>query len=83
MDFVEHLKKYIKQLGFNLTLNAADLQDIIYTTLGDDIEVNFDNLLLFVPIFIPDAKTQILFKDSFKKSFAISFDSCSSDRKKS
>ena len=62
-------------------MKTADLQDNIYTTLGDNITVNFDKLFLFVPITIPDAQTQIMFKDSSKDRFALSFDSSSTDRK--
>ena len=36
---------------------------------------------LRVPIFIPDAQTQIMFNDSNKNSFTLSFDSWSTDRK--
>ena len=72
-------KKGTKQLGFHLTFKTTDLQDVIYITLGDDIKVNFDKLN--VPIFFPDAPTQILFGDSNKNSFRLSFDSRSTDRK--
>ena len=81
MDFVKLLKKITKQLGFHITLKAADLQDIINTTLGDNIKVNFDELFLYIPIFISDAQTQIMFNDSIKNSFTLSFDSWSTDRK--
>ena len=47
--------------------------------MGDDIEVNFDKLFLFVPIFIPDAQTQIMFIDSNKNSFILYFDSWITD----
>ena len=47
--------------------------------MGDDIKVNFDKLFLFVPIFIPDAQTQIRFIDSNKNSFILSFDSWNTD----
>jgi len=43
--------------------------------------VNFDNLFLFLPIFSPDVQTQIMFNDSIKNSFTLSFDSWSTDRK--
>ena len=35
-------KKMTKQLRFHLAFETADLQDIIYTTLGVDIKVIFD-----------------------------------------
>ena len=79
--FCKTFKEITKQRGFNLTLKTADLQDFIYTTLGDDIKVNFDKLFLFVPIFIPDAQTQAMFNDSIEDSFTLSFDHWTSDRK--
>ena len=79
--FFKTLKKITKQLRFHLTFITADQQDIIYTTLGDNIKVSFDKLFSYVPIIIPDAQTQIMFNDSIKKSFTLSFDSWSTDRK--
>ena len=61
-------------------MKTVDLQDIIYTTLGDDIKVNFNKVFLFVPIFIPDAQTQTMFNDSIRDSFTLSFDHSTSDR---
>ena len=65
-------EKITKQLEFHLSLKTVDLQDIIHTTLSDDVKVNFDKLFLFVPIFISDAQTQIMFNDSIKDSFTLS-----------
>ena len=70
-----------KQLGLHLTFKTSDLQVFIYTTLGGNIKANSDWFFLFVPIFIPDAQTQIMFNDSNKNSFTLSFDSWSTDRK--
>ena len=74
------MEKITKQLGFHLTFETADPQDIFYTNLGDDIKVNFDELFLYLPIFFPDA-FKLDFKDSCKNSFTLSFDSWSADRK--
>ena len=79
--FCKTFEKITKQFGFHLTLKTADLQDIIYTTLGDDINVNFDKLYLCVPILFPDAQTLIMFNDSIKNCFTLSFDSWSTHRK--
>ena len=78
--FCETFKKITKHLGFHVTFKTADLQDIIYATVGDNIKINFDKLFLFVPKFIPDAQTQIMFNDSIRNSFTFSFDSWSTDR---
>ena len=58
--------KITKQKGFHLTLKTSELQDKILTTLVDDIKVIFYKILLYVPIFIPDAQTQILCNESIK-----------------
>ena len=62
-------------------MKTAGCQDIIYTTLVDNIKVNFVKSFLFVPIFIPDPQTQIMFNDSIRDTFTLSFDSWTSDRK--
>ena len=38
----------------------------MHTTLGDDMEVNFDEVFLFVPLFIPDVQTQRFFLSQSK-----------------
>ena len=87
MNFVKLIKKTTKQSGFHVTFKTADLQDIIYTTLANGITVNFDILFSFkifsldAPILIPDAETRMMFNDSIKNSFTLSFDSRTSDRK--
>ena len=73
--------KISNQLGIHLTFETADLQDIIYTTLGDNIEVIFGKFFFYVPIIVTDAQTQIMFIDSIEKRFTLSFDFWSTDRK--
>ena len=46
----------------------------IHKTLGDDFKVIFDKFFSCVPIFIPGAQTQIMFKDSIKNKFTPSSD---------
>ena len=64
-----------------MSFKTADFQDIFYTILGDDIKVNFQKLFFYVPIFIPNAETQIIFNESIKNSSTLSFDSWTTDRK--
>ena len=78
--FRKTFKKITKQFGFHLTLKTADLQDIIYTKLADII-IKTDKLFLYVPMFIPDAETQIIFIELIKNSFTFSFEFWTSDRK--
>ena len=80
---IEHFCGFCKtkRLGFHLTFKTTDLQDIIYTIPGDNIQVTFDKIFLFVTKFIPGAQTQIMFRDSIKNRFTVSFDSWNTDRK--
>ena len=78
--FCKTFKKITKGLGFQLTLKTPDLQNILYTTILDDIDVTINSLHLFVPTLIPDAATQAMFNNSIKDNFKISFDSWTSLR---
>ena len=80
-SFCKTFKNITKGLGFQLTLKTADLQNILYTSIADDIDVTINNLYLFVPTLIPDAATQTMFNNSIKDNFKISFDSWTSERK--
>ena len=42
--FCRTFEKNTKHLGFHLTFKTTDLQDFVYTTLGDNTKVNFDKL---------------------------------------
>ena len=42
--FCKTFKKITKILGFHLTLTTADLQDIIFTTIANDINVTIKSL---------------------------------------
>ena len=44
--FCKTFKKITEQIGFHLTFKSADLQDIFYTSLDDNIEKNFDNIFI-------------------------------------
>ena len=54
-------------------LNTADLQDIIYTSMTDDINVTINNLYLFIPNLIPSVETQLLFNDATENNYKISY----------
>ena len=70
-----------KQLDFYLTFKTANLQDFKYATLDEDIIVIFHTFFSFVPTFFPDAQTRIMFNNSIKTSFTLSFVSWSTDGK--
>ena len=79
--FCKTFKKITKELRFHISCKNAVPQDIVYTTLEDNIRVNFGKLILFVPLFIPDAETQIMFNDSIKNIFTSFFVSRNTNRK--
>ena len=49
--FRKSFKKVTKMLGFHLMLKTIDLQDIIYTSTGNDENVSVNNLYLFFTKF--------------------------------
>ena len=67
-------KKVTKNLGFHLMLKTADLQDIIYTSMADDINVTIISLYLYVPNLIPSVETQSMFNEATQNNYKISFD---------
>ena len=62
--FCKTFKKVTKNLGFHLMLKTNDLQDIIYTSMGDDINVTINDLYLFIPNVIPSVETQLMFNEA-------------------
>ena len=59
----------------------ADLQDFIYTTIGVDNKTTIDNFYLRIPKVIPDVENQMMFNESNKKNYTLSFDSWATHRK--
>ena len=49
-------------------------QDIIYTSMADDIIVTINSLYLYVPNLIPSIETQLMFNENTQKNYKISFD---------
>ena len=62
--FCKTFKKVTKNLGFILMLKTADLQDFIYTSMADDMNVTNNSLYLYVPNLIPSVETQLLFNEA-------------------
>ena len=58
-----------------------DLQDIIFTTLANDITVTINSLSLYVPQLIPSTNTQVMFNEAIMNNYTISFDSWYTERK--
>ena len=79
--FCKSFKKLTKNLGYHLKFKMNDLQDIVFTTIADDINVTINSLYLYVPKLIPSASTQIMFNESIMNSYTITFHSWYTERK--
>ena len=79
--FCRTFKKITKNLGFHLKFKMNDLQDIIFTTIADDINVTINSLYLFVPKLIPSTNTQVMFNEAIMNIYRITFDSWYTERK--
>ena len=58
-----------------------DLQDIVFTTIANDINVTINSLYLFVPKFVPSTTTQVMFNEAIMNNYTITFDSWYTERK--
>ena len=74
-------KKVTKNLGFHLTFKTANLQDIIYTSMADDINVTINSLYLFIPNLMPSVETHIMFNEATQNKYKISFDEWYTERR--
>ena len=79
--FCKTFKKVTKNLGFHLKLKMNDLQDIVFTTMANDIKVTINSLYLFVPKFVPSTTTQVMFNEAIMNNCTITFDSWYTERK--
>ena len=79
--FCRTFKKITKNLGFHIKFKMNDLQDIIFTTIADDINVTINSLYLFVPKLIPSTNTQVMFNEAIMNNYSITFDSWYTERK--
>ena len=58
-----------------------NLQDIIFTTIANDINVTINSLYLYVPQLIPNTQTQVMFNEATLNNYTITFDSWYTERK--
>ena len=79
--FCRTFKKITKNLGFHLKLKMNDLQEIIFTTIANDINVTINSLYLFIPKLIPTTTTQVMFNEAIMNNYTITFDSWYTERK--
>ena len=79
--FCKSFKRVTKNLGFHLQFKTNDLQDIIYTSMTDDINVTINNLYLYVPNLIPSVETQIMFNEATQNNYKILYDEWFTERR--
>ena len=72
--FRETFKKVTKSLGLHLMFKTNDLQDKIYTSMANDIDVTFNDLYLFVANPIPSVETQVVFNEATQINYKLSYD---------
>ena len=79
--FCKTFKKVPKNLGFHISFKTNDLQDNIYTSMTDDIDVTINNLYLYVPNLIPSVETQLIFNEATQNYYKISYDEWFTERR--
>ena len=79
--FCKSSKKITKNLRFHISFRTADLQDIIFTSIGDNLNVTINSLYLFVPTFISNTETQLMFNESIQNNYRIFFDDWYTERR--
>ena len=79
--FCRKFKKVTKILGSRVMLKTSHLQDIIYTSMDDDIKVTINNLYLFVANLIQSVETQLLFNEATQNNYKISYDEYYTERR--
>ena len=57
------------------------MQDIIYTSIADDMNVTIISLYLYIPNLVPYVKTQLMFNEAIQNNFKISFDEWYTERR--
>ena len=57
-------------------------KDFLYTTLGDnDVNVTIISFSLLIPQILPSPETQVHFSEDISKTFTLSYESWTTDRK--
>ena len=54
-------------------LKTNDLQDIIHTTMDDDIKVTIESSYLYIPNLIPSVDTPVMFNEATLNNYKITF----------
>ena len=79
--FCKTFKRVTKNLCSTLTFKTANLQDILYSSMADDINVTINSLHLYIPNLIPSVETQLMFNEATQNNYKISFDEWYTERR--
>ena len=79
--FCRIFKNVTKILGFHLMFKTNDLQDIINSSMGNDISVTINNLYLYVPNLIPNVETQVKINEATQNNYEKSSDEYYTERR--
>ena len=79
--FCKTFKKITKILGLHLTFKTADLQNITFISIANVIDVTIKNFYRHLPVLFSDSNTEVLFNESIKNKFTITYDSWYVERK--
>ena len=60
---------------------TANLQDNIYTSMDDDINVTNNSLYLYIPNLFQSVETELRFNQSTQKNYKITFDELYTERR--
>ena len=79
--FCNSFKKVTKFLGFHLMFKTVDLQDNIYTSMADDINMTNNNLYVFIPNLTRSVETQLMFNEATQNFYEIFYDEYYTERR--
>ena len=79
--FCKGFKNVTKNLGFRLLFKTDDSQDILYTSVEDDIKVTIISLYLYIPNLIPSVETQLVFIEGIQNNDKIPYDEFFTERR--
>ena len=74
-------KRVTISLVFHLMLKRNDCQNVIYTSMADDIKVSINKLYLFVPNLIPSVEYQLMFNEATQNIYRIYYDEYYTERR--
>ena len=79
--FCISFKKVTDNLGFHKPLKTNDFQNIICSSVQDDINVTINNLYLYVRNLMPNVETQVMFNEATQNNYKITFDEWYTERR--